>query len=353
MTRSLHSLLPWTAKPLIINAPMGGFAGGSLAAAVTSAGGLGFIGAVYDMADLDRELSKVASALSASPTFENSRTKEGLLPVGVGFLPFAVKVEDALPVIAKWKPHSVWLFAAQEHADYATWAEQIRATTGGKTLLWIQTGSVSAGVEIARLAHPDVLVLQGSDAGGHGFEKGAGIISLLPEAADALADAGFGDIPLVAAGGIADARGVAAALALGAQGVVMGTRFLASKEVMMPHPLYQEAILETLDGGQSTVRTKLFDTLRGPNIWPEAYDGRGVVSQTWRDHTNGMSLEEIRKLHKEAEEREDKGYGSNGRVTMWAGTGVGLVREVKGAGEIAAGVREEARRVVEGLTTGM
>ncbi|KAJ9633945.1 hypothetical protein H2199_009194 [Coniosporium tulheliwenetii] len=353
MPTSLHLLLPWAAKPLITNAPMGFFAGGSLAAAVTSAGGMGFIGAVYDMAALDRELSKAASALSTSPNFENSRTKEGLLPVGVGFLPFAVKVEDALPVIEKWRPHSVWLFAAREHSDYTAWAERIRATTEGKTLVWIQTGSVSAGVEVARLVHPDVLVLQGSDAGGHGFEKGAGIISLLPEAADALADAGFGDIPLVAAGGIAEARGVAAALALGAQGVVMGTRFLASKEAIMPHPVYQEAILETLDGGQSTVRTKLFDNLSGPNVWPEAYDGRGVVTQTWRDHVNGMSLEEIRKLHKEAEGREDKGYGLNGRVTMWAGTGVGLVREVKGAGEVAAGVREEARRVVEGLRTGI
>ena len=110
-----------------------------------------------------------------------------------------------------------------------------------------------------------------ANAGGHGFEKGAGIVSLVPEVHDALARDGFSHIPLVASSGIVDARGVAAALALGAQGVVMGTRFLASEEVIV-HPMYQAAVLQAQDGGQVTTRSKLFDELNGPNIWPAAYD---------------------------------------------------------------------------------
>lgn len=105
---------------------------------------------------------------------------------------------------------------------------------------------------------------------GHGFEKGAGIISLLPEVADALATEGYGNIPLVTAGGIVDGRGAAAALTLGAQGVVMGTRFLSATEANI-HPKWRDAVLATSDGGQNTVRAKLFDELRGPNMWPERY----------------------------------------------------------------------------------
>lgn len=195
---------------------------------------------------------------------------------------------------------------------------------------------------------PDVLCLQGADAGGHGFERGAGIISLLPEAADALARAGFSHVKLVAAGGIVDARGVGAALALGAQGVVMGTRFLASKEVVV-HPQYREAVLEAEDGGQVTVRSRVFDELQGPSIWPGEYDGRSLVVKSYRDFVDGMDMQEIRKLVGEELKQEDKGWktGLQGRAAIWAGTGVGLVREVRGAGEIVESIRGEVKEVLE------
>src|SRR5437763_563577 len=86
------------------------------------------------------------------------------------------------------------------------------------------------GFPTSELVKPDVLVMQGLDAGGHGWEKGAGVISLVPEAVDALEENGFAHIHVLAAGGIVDGRGVAAALALGAEGVVMGTRFLGALE---------------------------------------------------------------------------------------------------------------------------
>ena len=99
-----------------------------------------------------------------------------------------------------------------------------------KTKIWIQIGTVSDAVEVAHLCAPDVLVVQGADAGGHGLAQGAGIASLLPEVADALREVGKDFIPLVAAGGIVEGRGVAACIASGANTVVIGTRFLASRE---------------------------------------------------------------------------------------------------------------------------
>ncbi|KAF1979339.1 inosine monophosphate dehydrogenase [Bimuria novae-zelandiae CBS 107.79] len=299
---ALKTYLPWTTSPLVISAPMGGFAWSPLATAVSLAGGLGLIGSLNDM--------------SSNPAITSSLT----LPLGVGILAFICKIEDVIPLIAEFKSAVVWLFAASELALYKDWVDALRRASL-ETKVWIQVGNVEAALHVASSAYPGALCLQGADAGGHGFEKGAGIISLVPEAADALRNEGLGHIPLLASGGIADGRGVAAALALGAAGVV--------------------AILEAEDGGQ----------LRGPNIWPEAYNGRSMVIQSYEDYDNGVSLEEIQRLHNEAVEREDKGFatGRKGRVAIWAGTGAGIVKEVKGAADIVEKVRKEAKEITQGL----
>lgn len=326
---------------------MGGFAWAPLATAVSQAGGLGLIGSLNDMAQLRSQLNTAQSTLksSSNSTIASSST----LPLGVGILPFICKIEDVTPVIAEYKPAVVWLFAAQKLEDYKPWADVLREASPGSKI-WIQVGNVEAAVAVAKSAAPDALCLQGADAGGHGFEKGAGVISFVPETVDALRREGLSHIPLLASGGIVDGRGVVAALALGAVGVVMGTRFLASKEVMI-HPKAQAAILEAEDGGQVTKRSKLFDQLRGPNIWPEAYDGRSIVVQSYEDHANGVGLEEIQKLHNEAVSGEDKGFaiGRKGRAAIWAGTGVGIVKEVEGAADIVEKTRNQAREIANGF----
>jgi nitronate monooxygenase len=339
---NLKDCLPWTASPLIINAPMAGFAGGALASAVTLAGGLGLIGNDANMDNARRQLRIASDALANHPSLASS----SILPIGIGFLPFITKLEGVIALIEEFKPAVVWLFAAKELDDYAQWATALHKASP-ESQIWVQVGSVAAALHVARTAKPDVLCLQGADAGGHGYEKGAGIISLVPEACDTLAREGFGHIPLVASGGIVDGRGVSAALVLGAQGVVMGTRFLASKEVIV-HPVYQAAVLEAKDGGQVTTRSKLFDQLRGPNPWPLMYDGRSLMIQSHKDHVEGVSLEDIQKSHNEALGKEDKGFGTGlkGRAAIWAGTGVGMVNEVKGASEIVEGVRAEVRESV-------
>jgi nitronate monooxygenase len=137
---------------------------------------------------------------------------------------------------------------------------------------------------------------------------------------------------------------------LGAQGVVLGTRFLASKEVSLPTQVYAKAVLEGKDGGQSTVRDKIFYQLRGPNRWPGDYDGRALVNQSYEDWRNGVGLEEVQRLNKEVESA-GRGFGDDGksgRAALWVGTGIGLVNEIKGAREIVEEVRGGIKRAMEG-----
>lgn len=341
----LETYFPWIKKPVIINAPMAGFAGGALASVVTLAGGFGLIGSAMDMDQLRDQLEIAKDRLKGSSFWQETTHDRNILPIGIGFLPFIVDIEQALPIVQEYTPAVAWLFAAKELNDYSVWARRIREVSP-KTKVWVQVGNVDAALRIAHTAHPDALCLQGVDAGGHGFEKSAGIISLVPESVDALKRAGFANIGILASGGISDGRGVAAALALGAQGVVMGTRFLASEEVIV-HPIYQAAVLEARDGGKVTVRSKVFDELKGPNIWPEGYDGRSIVVKSYADWAAGMGMEEIRKLHIEEAEREGKGYGTGGegRAAIWAGTGVGLVSELQSAKRIVDNIREDVKTV--------
>lgn len=316
---------------------MGGSATEKLATAVSKASGLGLIGSLNDMKNLDEQLAKVEASLDRV---------DGLLPIGVGLLLFVTNIDEAIPVLEKYKPAVVWFFAAPELSDYETWTSRVREALPNSQV-WIQVGSVAAALTIAKNSKPDVLSVQGQDAGGHGFQKGAGVISMLPEISDALEESGH-KIRLVAAGGITEGRSTAAALMLGAEGVVMGTRFLASEEINL-HPLWQKAVIHADDGAESTVRSKLFDNLRGPNMWPTAYDGRSIVMESYEAHVSGTDIEEIRELHNEAAKEDHGGFGvrGKGRAAMWAGTGVGLVKKVQPAGEIVEEVRSAALKAIE------
>lgn len=342
LTRPLSIDYPWVTSPPIISAPMSGFAGPALAHAVYKANGIGFLGGLPDTAALRKALKDVTELVTGSPTPAPNTT----LPIGLGALLFAQKIEDFVALVAEFRPVAVWLFAAHEDADFGRWTEEIKKVSCA-TKIWIQIGSVTRAVQLAQSCKPDVLVLQGADAGGHGGEKGAGIISLIPETLHALRKMAIDDISVVAAGGIADGSAVAAALTLGADGIVMGTRFLAAKETTV-HPSYQTAILETEDGGQTTVRAKLFDELAGPNIWPKDFDGRALIAQSYKDHVDGISIEDIRKSHAEAKQTSHLGFDQeNRRAAIWAGTGVGLVRTKAPAAQIMEEVRGSARTALE------
>lgn len=344
---TLQSQYPWTSVPLITSAPMRLISTAPLALAVSQAKGLGFLGAGTDSSSIFKLLNEAMVLHKSSPV---SDVPSDVLPVGIGFICWGADLEEAVAVIsdAPLKPAAAWLFAPQESSDLSSWSDHIRTASEGRTKIWIQVGTVANCLEVAKHCKPDVLVIQGSDAGGHGLVQSGSIISLLPECVDALNEAGFGHIPLVATGGIVDGRGVAAAVALGASGVNMGTRFLASPEAIISDG-YRKAVLDASDGGVSTARTTVYDKIRGTLGWPSSYNGRGVLNQSFWDYVKGMGDDENRELYERALQQGDSGWGDSGRMTTYAGTGVGLIRDVMPAGDIVEEVRKDARNVLAGV----
>lgn len=343
---SLKHLYPWIKTPLIVGAPMKAISGPALAVAISQAGGIGFIGPGNKPQDLAPALTHAAELVSKSRAFSEDSAKN--LPIGIGIQTWAGDLEVTKKIL---KAHKVavavvWFFAPRHgQEELNDWIRGVREVSP-ESEIWVQVASVKDAVAAAMgRERVDVLVIQGSDAGGHSLTQGAGIVALLPEVADALEESGAGGVPLIAAGGISDSRGVAAALALGASGSALGTRFLASKEAII-NPGYQAHVIDASDGGQSTVRTQLYNHLRGTMDWPEAFDARGLVNQSWRDHVEGVVFEENKERYIEAMGKGPDGWGKEGRMATYAGNGVGLVNQVKSAGDIV----EELRTGVSDIT---
>ncbi|RMZ71542.1 Aldolase-type TIM barrel [Pyrenophora seminiperda CCB06] len=329
--------------------------GPHLALAVSKAGGLGFIGPGAQPEDTGTDLKTVRELLSSSsapggtpfPGGPWSQTAGKRLPVGVGFQLWNGDLDSAAKAVEEHQPCAVWLFAprhGQEELD--VWTARLRQVSPGINI-WIQIGTLKESVEAAKSAHrPDVLVIQGAEAGGHGrATDGMGLMALFPEVADQVGDSG---ILLIAAGGIADSRGLVAALALGANGVAMGTRFLASTEARISKG-YQNEVVRATDGAQSTTKTMLYNHLRGTMGWPEQYSPRGIVNKSWHDHVAGVPFEELKKRHDEAAKAGDDGWGPEGRLATYAGAAVGLVHGVEDAGDIVKGLQNGAAARIRDL----
>ncbi|MFF9506921.1 nitronate monooxygenase [Streptomyces sp. NPDC014724] len=231
----------------IASAPMGGSAGGTLAAAVSRGGGLGLLGGGYgdDRDWLDRELAIVAG---------------GGKPWGVGFLSWAVGV-DAVEQALEYGPAAVTL----SFGDPTPFVERIRAA-GASVIVQV------TDLEEARQAvdlRADVIVAQGSESGGHGARHGRATLPFVPVVVDLAAP-----VPVLAAGGIADGRGVAAALALGAAGALVGTRFQATAESLVD-PSIAETIVrgrgeDTERNGVLDIAGELDDRTRNTRLAPSA-----------------------------------------------------------------------------------
>lgn len=287
----------------VLLAPMGDSAGGRLAAAVSAAGGLGMIGGGYADPDwLHREL-----ALAGDER------------VGIGFITFALdRRPETLDVALEARPAAVQL----SFGDPRPHVDAIRGA-GAQLICQVQS---EEEIRLAQEAGADVIIAQGGDAGGHG-RPDRGTFGLIPSVVDQVAP-----VPVVAAGGIADGRGLAAALMLGAAGIVMGTRFLASHEAITT-----PAELAGLVAARSheTVRSEVFDVVRGP-AWPSGYDGRAVrnsMTERWLDHPDADALRD------EFRTAADDDYSIR---PLWAGEGLDLIDRIESAGAILERVIEEA-----------
>jgi len=286
-------------KPLVL-APMGSASGGALAAAVSAAGGLGLIGGGYGDADWLREQFRLAAAAR----------------VGIGFITWSLaRRPQLLDLALEHKPVAVML----SFGDPLAFADKVRSA-GARLILQVQD------LETARqalAARPDVLVAQGTEAGGHGGDRS--LFTLLPSVK--MLNPG---VPVLAAGGIADRRGFEAARALGAEGVLVGTRFLASDESLTaPHA--KKRIVEA--DGDATVRTTVFDIVRGYD-WPPKFTGRALRNRftgAWhgRERELGQNLSLEKGRYAAAAEKRDFDT-----AVIFAGEAVDLIDSVLPAREI-------------------
>jgi nitronate monooxygenase len=312
----------------IVQAPMGGAAGPELAAAVSNAGGLGTLPLSW------------ASPAEVAESVERTRalTQKPFAPNFLFNSPQEERVEAALaagaPVVSL-----AW-------GDPAALIPRIRAA-GAQVLVTVGT---AAEARHAADCGADAIVAQGWEAGGHVWGTVA-TLALVPVVVDAVAP-----VPVVAAGGISDGRGLAAVLALGAAGAWVGTRFLAADE-SSAHPEYRERLLAATE--EDTFYGGLFD-----GGWADA-PHRVLRNSTVDEWERGGSRqpgerpgegEEVAKranggaIPRYASSTPTAGMeGDIEAMSMWAGQGVGLVTRTQPAAEIVAELVGEAERVLAAL----
>ena len=299
----------------IVLAPMGGVSGGELAAAVSNAGGLGLVGGGYgDVAWLAKELALVKR--SATPN----------RPWGIGFITWAID-GAALRMALDSGAAAVML----SFGDPMLHAPAIKAA-GCRLICQVQC---LEHAKRAAEAGADLIVAEGNEAGGHSGQRAT--LTLVPAVVDAVAP-----IPVIAAGGIADGRGLAASLVLGAHGALMGTRFYASKEAD-GSPAAKERLVSA--SGDQTVRTRIFDIVRGYG-WPSAFPGRALRNEfmeRWHGSEEALSqaLAVVAAEYQTAARAGDFETG-----VVWAGEAIDLIRSIESAADLVGRISAEAETLL-------
>jgi len=313
----------------IIQAGMGGVAGPELAAAVSAAGGLGVIGMTGRGAEGARGCIEKVRLRTSRPFAVN--------------LILDYDIEEELEASLAAGAPLISLF----WGDPAPYAARIH-DAGAR--LMMSVGSVDAAKQAADIG-ADVIVAQGWEAGGH-VHGSVACLPLIPQVVDAVAP-----LPVVASGGIADGRGLAAVMALGAQAAWIGTRFLAAEETDI-HPHYQSRVLAAGPG----------DTVYSPDLydvgWPnaphrvlrnstfEAWEAAGrppAGKRPGEGETVARGGEGAEFVRYQAVSAHSGLEGDIEAMALWAGQGVGLVRRRQPAAEIVAEIVAEAEAVIKGL----
>jgi nitronate monooxygenase len=186
----------------------------------------------------------------------------------------------------------------------------------------------------------NVLVAQGAEAGGHGIARST--FPLVP----AVVDAARG-IPVVAAGGVADGRGLAAALMLGAEGVLVGTRFYATQEAAGSDRAKDRIVSAS---GDKTVRSILFDIARR-NVWPAPNCGRVLrngFSERWRGREAELMQHQDEEATRYAKARAENDFET---AVVIAGEAVDLITEILPAAEVVRSMMTQAVSLLAGAST--
>ncbi|HLQ93928.1 MAG TPA: nitronate monooxygenase, partial [Xanthobacteraceae bacterium] len=261
--------------------------------------------------------------------FEAESAKVTRADVGAGFITWTIPKDPGLLDIALERHPGAMMLSFSDPAPYAARIRQARVP------LICQVhclDHVYRAVDVGA----DVIVAQGTEAGGHGWALRS-TMPFVPSVVDALA-ARAPDVLVLAAGGIADGRGLAAALMLGADGVLMGTRFWATQEALIPDAAKAKVVAAT---GDETIRTSVYDVVRG-RIWPPGYTGRLMRNdfiEKWQGREKELAQvhgEELRKVE-EAQTFDDF---ETANVTV--GETIGLVHDIPKAGDLVNRIVAEA-----------
>ncbi|KAG0368718.1 2-nitropropane dioxygenase [Gamsiella multidivaricata] len=353
--------VPRVTKP-IVSAPMNGWSGPNLVATVANHGGFPIypIGYYTDPSKILKDLQSIPPLLN-DPESDNDGQQDTdvFMPYAVGFISFwlDLKGPELLRSILKGQgdhpdrrsaprpPAAIW-FA---FGDYKPFLEFVREYGAVGTKIFVQVQTVQEALE-AQEQGVDVVVLQGTEAGGHGAQRVSPLMTLLPETVQALKDKVASNsslqMPVVlAAGGISTAAQVTAVQAMGASGVVVGTGFMPTFESHGAQHA-KERLLRTSDGGANTVRTRIFDELREFD-YPAGYDGRVVrnlLTDREEDDLKYCGLYEQKgqaafKLLKGDRTGTKQDYERAVKeqdydlLPLWCGTGVGMLNKQVSAAE--------------------
>ncbi len=310
-------------------APMALATGGALAAACAQAGALGLVGGGYgDLAWTQREYA-LAHALLKDDAASHAR-------LGCGFITWKLDENaEALDWVLTQKPCAIML----SFGDPRPYAARVQAA-GAQLICQVQRlDQVAQAIE----AGAAVIVAQGGEAGGHGANalEGRSTFTLVPEIADYLATHSPNTL-LLAAGGIADGRGLAAALMLGADGALIGSRLWATTESLAASGAKTQA---TQTSGDGTARSAVFDILRRKN-WPAPYDFRAIRNALHRRLENNIATLQAKPDEARADYDAGVTAGDFTRAHATVGEAVGLITDIPAAQIQIARITKQAQQLL-------
>ncbi len=302
----------------IIGGCMQWISGPEFTAAVSEAGGLGVMSsATFPTPEDFREALRKVKALTSKPFAVNLNLFPALRPIDNRLYVEVILEEGGVDAV---------------ETSGGRPPEELMARLREEGIILMHKCTTVHHAEVAQEMGYHAVTVFGSEGGGHIGDADLTFLSMVPRAADVL------DIPVIAAGGIADGRGLAAALALGAEGVLIGTRLLLSEESPV-HESVKRRLLEARETDTTVILGSVHNRLR---VWKNAAAIKAAELEA-----AGAPFEEIKKVVAGSLTREMFHFGNPDGGILVCSQDIGLIRDVKPVAEIISGMVEEAEAVME------